>query len=266
MPDKSSVRTGIEFSATAIAVIGAVWAGKAYFENWMQDTIDKAVENKVVILEQLQLADLLVYYGYPDEAISELKLISDRISGLEGGNKRKIAFYDNYLDAVAQSDNTLKYEPEIRLLKDVFSTEMQTDGWHDEYLAYVSMFLPEARGDDAFFDAQVIGRLNLAVHQYEVESDFEGLESAFHTLALAYLCRGDQASAQASIERAAEMLPFDYYLIYPLMGIDTISEDPEIEKLNAVCPQNVSRGYGELLLELGTGENPFRDLIREYSE
>ncbi|CUH50317.1 hypothetical protein [Ruegeria atlantica] len=266
MADKSSIRTGIEFSATAIAVIGAAWAGKSYFENWMQDTIEKAVEDKVIILEQLQLADLLAYYGYPDEAIEELKLISDRITVLESDNKRKIAFYDRYLDAVALSENTLKYEPEIRLLKDVFSTVMQTDGWHDENLAYVSMFLPEARADDAFFDAQVIGRLNLAVHQYEVESDFEGLESAFDTLALAYLCRGDQESAQASIERAAEMMPFDYFLVYPLMGADVIAEDPEIEKLNAVCPQNVSRGYGALLQELYSGENPFRDLIREYSE
>lgn len=265
MAEKSSFRTGIEFSATAIAVVGAAWAGKTYFETWMRETIDKAVEEKVVVIEQLQLADLLVYYGYPDEAITELRKIADRMTGFDGDDKRKIAFYDNYLEAIVESDSTLKYEPEIRMLKDIFSTEMQTDGWHDEKLAYVSMFLPEAQGDESFFDRQVVGRLKLAVSQFEAEGDYESMASAYHTLALAYLCRGHQEDAAESIEWAAEMQPFEYYLEIPISDIEDYSEDPQILKLDAVCSNSVPQGYAGLLQGLSASDNPVRELLREYT-
>ena len=265
MADKSSIRTGIEFSATAIAVVGAVWAGKTYFETWMRDTIEKAVEEKIVVIEQLQLADLLVYYGYPDDAISELRKIADRMAGLEDEDKRKIAFYDNYLSAVSESDSTLKYEPEIRMLMDVFSTEMQTDGWHDERLAYVSMFLPEAQADDSFFDRRVIGRFKLAISQSDADGDYESLERAYHNLSLAYLCRGEHADAVEAMDMAADVLPFEYYLITPMSDLDDFLDNPEIQKLDAVCSSNVSQGYARLMQSFAVSENPVRDFLREYT-
>ncbi|MFD0911385.1 hypothetical protein [Ruegeria arenilitoris] len=265
MADKSSVRTGIEFSATVIAVIGAVWAGKTYFETWMHDTIDKAVEEKIAVIEKLQLADLLVLYGYPDEAISELRKIADRVARLDAEDKRRIAFYDNYLDAVADSDGTLKFEPEIRMLHSVFSNEMQTDGWHDEKLAYVAMFLPEAQADDGYFDRQVVGRLKLAVSQYEADDDYESLGSAYRNLSLAYLCRGEQDQAVEAMEMAAEMQPFEYYFMVPMWDLEDFLEEPEIKKLDTVCSSNVSRGYARIMQSFGVSENPVREFLREYT-
>lgn len=265
MADKSSIRTGIEFSATAIAVIGAAWAGKAYFETWMRDTIEKAVEDKIAVIEQLQLADLLVYYGYPDEAISELRKVAGRVASLDDEDKRKIAFYDNYLDAISASYSTLKYEPEIRMLRSVFSTEMQTDGWHDENLAYVSMFLPEAQADENFYNREVVGRFKLAVSQYEADGSYEDMGNAYRNLSLAYLCRGDNEDAIEAMEMAAEMLPFDYYFMVPMSDLEDFLEEPEIKKLDAVCSSNVAQGYARLMQSFAVSENPVRDFLREYT-
>lgn len=242
-------------------VVPLVFAGILAVKSYVDRKIEASINGALAVSLALQEATLLIEYDYPEEAITKLRSISHQVDDLKFVDDRKRVYYDAYLNALASSDDVLEYSPDIQKVRLIFNSELPTYGWHEENLAWVSLFLKEASASKSFREREVFGRLVAAKGKYRRENRFVGVASANHVHALALLCFGQREEAKKHLAEASERFPFRYYVEFPSMGPEALQGWWDGALLDEVCQVPVSAEFVSLLNELRAESSKFSDFL-----